>query len=755
MHRAIAFFFICAGLLGPALLLPRPAVAAEGGPGSTEALPSIQGQVAKPAPLPALRGPVRIPRDLVLQALRENDEEVIVRDDRPSDPAYQPVDVAPAARGAAPASAAEFGANIRVNTLDGTPANNGECEVSLAAVGSRLVSGWNDGQFWELQPGFVGYGYSTDGGTTWTDGGSLPTVGVTDVYYGDPVLVADPTGHWYFADLYRPSAGVTGISVNHGTFAGAAPVWDPPVAIATSPTDYLDKPWLGVDPATGAVYVAYIRFFSGGQQLEFSRSLDHGASWSVPVVLTNPSVSAPMSPRFQVGPSGELYLAYYLYDYNDGREYLRVRRSLDQGASFGAESSIGGRPFANNYFSGPAGYNRERVVALVSIDVDRSIGPRRGALYAVWQEGVDYAGDDLGSGGNQAEVEPNNNSASATSFTLGQALQGSLSSTADQDWWSFSGTAGQTVEFYLTPNASSCDGFLRMFAGGGATTNRCAYSHYSIIFTLPSTGTYYLRVLNWSGNASDIGAYTVYTGTHTPVAQDLARDHRDVILSSSGDGGATWTTPVVVSDAPARFDETWPEVAVDPVGRVHVIWYDHHEDAANGILTAMYYTRSDDGGVTFQPSARFSTGSAVNWSNVATNLFPNMGDYCALVASGMDVYANWSDGRDGTPDSYFARLVEVVAVEPGLVPQPRQLAVRGLRPLQAGRARVLLSLPVAGAATVDLFDVVGRRVAEESLREPGAGDHVLDLGEDLGPGMYFVRLRQNEVQAMAKVASLR
>ena len=45
--------------------------------------------------------------------------------------------------------------------------------------------------------------------------------------------------------------------------------------------------------------------------------------------------------------------------------------------------------------------------------------------------------------------------------------------------------------------------------------------------------------------------------------------------------------------------------------------------------------------------------------------------------------------------------------------------------------------------------------AEESLREPGAGDHVLDLGEDLGPGMYFVRLRQNEVQAMAKVASLR
>jgi hypothetical protein len=249
-------------------------------------------------------------------------------------------------------------------------------------------------------------------------------------------------------------------------------VWGPPVTIASSPFDYLDKPWLAVDPATGGVYVAWVRFFSaGGQQLEFSRSLDHGTTWSPPVALTDPAISEAMSPRLQVGPAGELYVAYYAFDDRDGREYLRVRSSADHGLSFLPESNIGGRPFLNNFYSGPAGFNRERMVAQLSIDVDRSAGPRRGMLDAVWPEGLDIDADTLGGGGTMIESEGNDGSATADPFTPGQVLQGSLSSTADQDWWVFSGTAGQTFEAYLVPDGSPCDGFLRLFAGGGASAN--------------------------------------------------------------------------------------------------------------------------------------------------------------------------------------------------------------------------------------------------------------------------------------------
>lgn len=319
--RRLAFACFALALLAPA----SPAGAAR--PHSTHARRAAEpGTLGTPPAPPARPGPVHLPPDLARLALREVEEDEIPADDRPESPLYQPA--GEGVRAAAAAHATAFGANVRINTLVGTPVGNGESEVSLAALGNKLVSGWNDGQYWQVQPGFVGYGYSTDGGVTWTDGGSLPTQGASDVFYGDPVIVADPAGHWYFADLWRPSASVTGISVTHGTFAGAAPAWGPPVTIATSASDYLDKPWLAVDPASGTVYVAYVRFYSGGQRLEFARSTDHGLTWSTPAVLTDVS-TFPMSPRLQVGPAGELYVAYYAYSSLDGLEYLRVRRSLD------------------------------------------------------------------------------------------------------------------------------------------------------------------------------------------------------------------------------------------------------------------------------------------------------------------------------------------------------------------------------------------------------------------------------------------
>jgi hypothetical protein len=33
-----------------------------------------------------------------------------------------------------------------------------------------------------------------------------------------------------------------------------------------------------------------------------------------------------------------------------------------------------------------------------------------------------------------------------------------------------------------------------------------------------------------------------------------------------------------------------------------------------------------------------------------------MGDYSALVSDGLNVYANWADGRQGTPDSWIAKI---------------------------------------------------------------------------------------------------
>ncbi len=240
-------------------------------------------------------------------------------------------------------------------------------------------------------------------------------------------------------------------------------------------------------------------------------------------------------------------------------------------------------------------------------------------------------------------------------MTIGQSVTGTMASTADQDWFSFTGTAGQTAIIYLTPGTG--DGFLRLFAGGGAVANRTQLSYIGFgtglcVYTLPYTGTFYFRVL---ANSATIGTYTVYTGWDAPDPGDeVGRDTRDVIFESSANGVA-WDPRRVINDDAARYDNAFPEVAVDAAGQVFVDWFDHRGDLL-GIGTDVYYARSSTGGASFLASIKVNDGPPVNWSNVASNLAPNMGDYLALVADGCNVYANFADGRQGTPDSWLATI---------------------------------------------------------------------------------------------------
>src|SRR5262249_16857217 len=164
---------------------------------------------------------------------------------------------------------------------------------------------------------------------------------------------------------------------------------------------------------------------------------------------------------------------------------------------------------------------------------------------------------------------------------------------------------------------------------------------------------------NWDGVDATAGGYRIDTAWHTPGPDDHARDQRDVMYSRSDNGGVTWTTPVLLSDTPPGLDETFPEVAVDDAGRVHVVWYDHREDPVNGILTSMRTRMSGDGGGTWSPSQRVDDAPAVNWNLVQSNMFPNMGDYSQVISDQGAVHAVWADGRGGTPDVYYARIADL------------------------------------------------------------------------------------------------
>ena len=92
------------------------------------------------------------------------------------------------------------------------------------------------------------------------------------------------------------------------------------------------------------------------------------------------------------------------------------------------------------------------------------------------------------------------------------------------------------------------------------------------------------------------------------------------------------------------------------------------------------------------------------------------------------------------------------------VPGGAVFALDGLRPNPAiGAMRVSFSLPAAGAASLELLDLSGRRVIDREVGGLGAGRHVLrlDSGERIVPGIYWLRLRQGAQQMLARAVVMR
>jgi hypothetical protein len=143
--------------------------------------------------------------------------------------------------------------NVLVNNPTGEAFGDGQCEVDLAVNGSNIVVAWNDGNgFTDLSGDTQGYGYSTNSGSSFTDGGKLPLpVGMPNfIWTSDPIVtVNEGTGEFWYAGLCSPTFGQNGIAVVKGTFAGSIFTWGAPVVVRTvSDTQFfLDKLWMVAD----------------------------------------------------------------------------------------------------------------------------------------------------------------------------------------------------------------------------------------------------------------------------------------------------------------------------------------------------------------------------------------------------------------------------------------------------------------------------------------------------------------------------
>src|SRR5918996_3126677 len=227
--------------------------------------------------------------------------------------------------------------------------------------------------------GWAGYYRSEDGGATWTNsllpgypddtseaGLASPVHGSCGAS-GDPTQTFDADGNLYYAFIcFNRTKPING-SVYVAKYTNHGADYDRTVLVkrGTPSGQFLaglfqDKINLTVDQTTGRfsgnVYVAWSQYngFAPNNAVLFSRSTDHGLTFSRPVRVTPVAHGTASFADLAVGPDGTVYLAFLTYpSASNPSSDVWLSKSTDGGVSFGRAAHVASIvPFDSNQFSG-------------------------------------------------------------------------------------------------------------------------------------------------------------------------------------------------------------------------------------------------------------------------------------------------------------------------------------------------------------------------------------------------------------------
>jgi hypothetical protein len=267
-----------------------------------------------------------------------------------------------------PGQSSIYTVQVNVNALGRNILGDAANEPSIAANPldpNKMAIGWR--QFDNVTSNFRqgGYGYTTDGGESWT----FPGVLQPGFFRSDPVLDYDADGNFYYNSLTIDPDYFC--KVFESTNGGAA--WN-------SGTDAHggDKQWMVIDRTNeigrGNIYAFWSYFFSTCQPGFATRSTNGNSSYEDCFTING----SPYYGTMAVGNSGELYVG----GASGITDNLVVTKSLnarEPGSLISWTQSV--LVYVDGNPGGWQGVNPGGLFGQVSIDVDRSNGPGRDNVY--------------------------------------------------------------------------------------------------------------------------------------------------------------------------------------------------------------------------------------------------------------------------------------------------------------------------------------------------------------------------------------
>jgi hypothetical protein len=232
----------------------------------------------------------------------------------------------------------------------------------------QMVIGWR--QFDDVGNNFrqAGYGYSTDGGETWT----FPGVIDQGVFRSDPVLDTDSSGVFYYNSLTKDAGNNYTCQVFRSYDGGVT--WD-----AGTYAQGGDKQWMVIDKSGGMgdgnIYAFWTYYYSICNPGAFTRSTNKGDSFEDCVTLDG----QPHWGTLAVGPDGELYTV----GANDFGGIVVTKSMIAQDPLYPVSWDFTSEVNLDGQLTGWSTVNPEGLIGQANIVVDNSEGQSRGNVYVL------------------------------------------------------------------------------------------------------------------------------------------------------------------------------------------------------------------------------------------------------------------------------------------------------------------------------------------------------------------------------------
>ena len=231
--------------------------------------------------------------------------------------------------------------------------------------------------------------YTMDGGATWSETKLESPYGV----YGDPALISDVKGDFYYFHLANPgtteSEGwLERIVCQKSTDGGKT--WSTGTSIGYNPPKDMDKAWPAVDPKSDQICVTWTQFDKYGLKdpncqstILFSKSTNGGKKWSDPVEMSqtqgdcidDDNTAEGAVPA--IGTDGKMFVTWA----NQG--IIFMDRSYDEGKTW-LHNDMALTKQKGGWSMDIPGINRCNGMPVLMIDNSKSI--YRGSLYLVWAD---------------------------------------------------------------------------------------------------------------------------------------------------------------------------------------------------------------------------------------------------------------------------------------------------------------------------------------------------------------------------------